>query len=67
MAKYAVLLSGGLNKKRNAGRYRNDLEFAYKVLREDCQYDEKYITCFFLDSEQSWGQRQGRLHLLVGK
>lgn len=35
MGKYAILLSGGFNFQGNFARYKNDLEFVYKVLVED--------------------------------
>lgn len=52
MGKYAVLLSGGINRKYNSERYRNDLEFAYKILIEDCGYDAGNIQIFFADGEE---------------
>lgn len=51
MRKYAILLSGGINKKFNYVRYRNDLEFAYKVLIEDCGYEAENIQIFFADGK----------------
>lgn len=51
MGKHAILLSGGLNKKYNSRRYRNDLEFAYKILIEDCGYDAENIQIFFADGK----------------
>lgn len=51
MRKYAILLSGGINRKFNYERYRNDLEFAYKVLIEDCDYDVEKIQIFFADGK----------------
>lgn len=51
MGKYAILLSGGIDKSRNYKRYRNDLEFAYKVLVEDCGYAAENIQIFFADGK----------------
>ena len=47
MKKYAILLSGGVNRSANAPRYKNDLEFAYEVLVNDCGFDEYNIEVFY--------------------
>lgn len=47
MAKYAILLSGGINNRNNHARYKNDLEWVYKVLVEDCGYIDSNITVFY--------------------
>ena len=47
MKKHAILLSGGINRGANAPRYRNDLEFAYEVLVNDCGFDESEIEIFY--------------------
>ena len=39
MKKCAILLSGGVNRSANAPRYKNDLEFAYEVLVNDCKFE----------------------------
>lgn len=51
MSKYAVLLSGGINNKYNYPRYKNDLELVYKVLLEDCDYNQKNIKVFFANGK----------------
>lgn len=51
MGKYAILLSGGVNKQYNQKRYRNDLEFAYKVMIEDCGYSAENIQIFYADGQ----------------
>ncbi len=52
MGKYAMLLSGGVDKKNNYSRYRNDLEWAYKVLIEDCDYEKENIAVFYADGSE---------------
>lgn len=47
MKKNAILLSGGINRGANAPRYKNDLEFAYEVLVNDCGFDESNIAVFY--------------------
>lgn len=47
MKKHAILLSGGINRGANAPRYKNDLEFAYEVLVNDCGFDESDIEIFY--------------------
>ena len=51
MGKYALLLSGGIDKKYNYPRYKNDLEWVYKVLVEDCNYEQKDIKIFYADGK----------------
>lgn len=43
MAKYAVLLSGGVNNKSNEIRYNNNLGYAYTVLTKKLNYKEENI------------------------
>lgn len=52
MSKYALLLSGGVNKRANYARYKNDLEWAYKVLVEDCNYEKENIKIFYADGKE---------------
>ncbi len=47
MKKHAILLSGGINFRGNYKRYRNDLEFAYCVLIENCGFQKEDIEVFF--------------------
>lgn len=49
MGKYAMLLSGGVSKTHNYSRYRNDLEWVYKVLIEDCDYKKDDISVYYAD------------------
>lgn len=49
MKKHAILLSGGINRNSNAPRYKNDLEFAYEVLVNDCGFDKSNIEVFYAD------------------
>ena len=46
MKKYAVLLSGGINHSNNYERYENDLELAYRVLKEVGFYDDNILLFF---------------------
>lgn len=47
MRKCAMLLSGGINKDNNYIRYKNDLEWVYKILVEDCGYCKDAIDVYF--------------------
>lgn len=47
MKKYAILFSGGVNYNSNAPRYKNDLEFAYSVLVDDCGFCEDEIDVLY--------------------
>lgn len=49
MAKYALLFSGGINKRRNEIRYANDLGFIYTVLTEKLQYFPQNIIVLYSD------------------
>lgn len=51
MGKYALLLSGGINGQCNYPRYRNDLEWVYRVLTEDCYYKQENIKVFYADGK----------------
>lgn len=52
MGKYAILLSGGINFQGNFARYKNDLEFVYKVLVEDGNFQEKDIQVLFANAKE---------------
>lgn len=47
MIKYAILMSGGINFNSNHTRYKNDLEFVYQVLIEDCNFQGADIRVLF--------------------
>lgn len=47
MKKYAVLLSGGVNHSHNYERYQNDLELAYRVLKDIGGFVDENIYIFF--------------------
>ena len=47
MKKHAILFSGGKNFTNNAPRYKNDLEFAYRVLVENCGFKEDDIEVLY--------------------
>ena len=49
MAKYALLFSGGIERKYNYDRYANDLIFAHKVLTEKLQYLPENIAVLYAD------------------
>lgn len=47
MKKHAILLSGGVNSQANYRRYKNDLEFVYRVLIEDCGFQKVDVKIFY--------------------
>lgn len=47
MKKHAILFSGGINYTNNWSRYKNDLEFAYRVLIEDCNFRKEEIEVLY--------------------
>lgn len=47
MKKHAILFSGGVNFNANAPRYKNDLEFAYRVLVGDCGFQQNDIEVLY--------------------
>ena len=47
MKKHAILFSGGINYTNNYSRYKNDLEFAYRVLIEDCDFRKEEIEVLY--------------------
>ena len=47
MKKHAILFSGGINYNGNKSRYKNDLEFAYRVLADDCAVSEDDIEVLY--------------------
>lgn len=51
MGKYAMLLSGGVDKEHNYPRYKNDLEWVCKVLLDDCDYEKENIQIFYADGQ----------------
>lgn len=51
MAKYTILLSGGVSKVHNYSRYKNDLEWVYRVLIEDCGYNVDNIFVLYCDGQ----------------
>lgn len=51
MKKYAILLSGGINFQANFKRYKNDLEFVYQVLIEDCGCQRNDIQVLFANGK----------------
>jgi len=52
-ARYAVLLSGGMNSSYNYGRYWNDLSFIYKALKQKYGYADSEIIVLFANGTHS--------------
>lgn len=52
-ARYAVLLSGGMNSSYNYGRYWNDLSFIYKALKQKYGYADDEIIVLFANGTHS--------------
>ena len=58
MGKYAILLSGGVSYGHNYIRYKNDLELAYKALKDAGNFSDENIYLFFADGHKQFENTQ---------
>jgi len=52
MERYAVLLSGGVNRLLNHSRYLNDLKLVYSILVQHYQFDKEKVFVLYADGQK---------------